>query len=204
MTGGGAPSQVGEVYEGVVEDGAGKRGARETGIVGAMHYFTRELADGELAGGDTEDDARRAEYQARVAAVEAGLPADLVRLAKETNLHDGLIECIRWSPSRRRLVFNLVIENLQLGYSAAELSYGGVLLGGARLEALRRAAESRETEILFDEVDLDEGGMLVHRILFWPSEQVTLEFDSFTLKVEPRPDRRVDLLGPFLIEEEED
>ena len=56
---------------------------------------------------------------------------------------------------------------------------------------------SRETELLYDEVDVGEDGTLVHRILFWPSEEVTIEFASLTVRTWPVPDRRVLLRGGF-------
>ena len=169
-----------------------------------MHYFTRELANGELRGGDDEEDALRAAYDARLSEVETSLPPDLLRFTKQYNLHDGLIESVCWCPQRRELALSLVFGNLQLGYHAAKLRYGRALLGPGRIETLRRVAESRETEILFDEVDRVGAGLFAHRFLFAPSEQLTLEFETFTVEVEARSDKRVNLLHPFLIDEDED
>ena len=167
-----------------------------------MRYFTRELFEGELD--DAEEDALRAAYEARAAAIESRLPLDVVRLLKDVVLHDGLIEWVSWSPRRERLSLGLVVGDLQSGYRALTLVYGGAQLGAHPLDALRRAAESRHTEILADEVDVGEDGLFAHRILFWPSEQVTLEFASLSLDSEPRPDRRVHLLSPFQVEDEDD
>jgi hypothetical protein len=174
-------------------------------ILHPVHYFTREFADGDLRGGETEDAERIAAYEARIAAIAPRLPPSLARLGKELSLHDGLIESIQWTPAAATLEVSLVIGDLEHGYSVVHLVYGGAQLGEPRLAALRRAAESRHVEVLYDEVDIDEeDGLFVHRLLFWPAEQVAVEFDSFEMTVEPRADRRVALLSPFCVVDPED
>jgi hypothetical protein len=160
-----------------------------------MRYFTRGWAAGDLS--DEEDQAVRDAYDARLAKIAERLPPAMLRLAREVSLHDGLIESIFWSPKKKLLKLDLVCGDLQRGYSLVELSYGEALLGGQRLAALKRAALSRETELLYDEVDIGEDGLLCHRILFWPNEEVTLDFSQFEMSISPRPDRRVELLGTF-------
>jgi len=121
----------------------------------------------------------------------------MLRLAREVSLHDGLLESVRWSSKKKLLKLDLVCGQLERGYSLVELTYGGALLGEQRSNALKRAALSRETERLYDEVDISEDGLLCHRILFWPNEEVTLDFSELEMSSSPRPDRRVELLGAF-------
>jgi hypothetical protein len=73
------------------------------------------------------------------------------------------------------------------------------MLGEQRLDVLRNAARDRETEILYSEVDVDEQGVLAHRLLFWPRDELTIDFEALTLEVQPRADDLV-RLGPFFLE----
>jgi len=70
--------------------------------------------------------------------------------------------------------------------------------------SLRRAALSRETQVLYDEVDINHDGDFAHRILFWPSEEATIPFRSFALTTCPVPDKRVNVNGAFSDYEDED
>jgi len=71
------------------------------------------------------------------------------------------------------------------------------MLGRDRVSSLRRAALDRETEVLHQEVDIDDD-VLVHRLLFAPREEVTLDLRELELKVAARQDRRVYLGGAFV------
>ncbi len=162
-----------------------------------MHYFTREWHRGDLRGGDAEAERLRAAYWLRLEEIGPKLP-------KEVDLHDGLIERAVWRPATKELALTLVgSAREQDGYLTIDMTYRGALLGRERVNTIRRAAESRRTEILYDEVDLGDAGTLTHRILFWPTEQVTLEFETFELTLAPREDRRVFLLNPFNVEEQD-
>jgi hypothetical protein len=76
------------------------------------------------------------------------------------------------------------------------------MLGKHRLDSLRKAAHDREACILYQEVDIDDDGTLAHRLLFWPSEEVTIEFRELEYACTPRDDCRVTLGGAFVIEQE--
>lgn len=65
-----------------------------------------------------------------------------------------------------------VIGSDRAGYRTVVLTYLGALLGTRRVETLRMVARDRETEILYDEVDIDDDdGLLIHRMLFWPRHE---------------------------------
>ena len=78
------------------------------------------------------------------------------------------------------------------------------MLGASRVNSLRRAALSRETELLWSEVDVDADGVLSHRLLFSPCEEVTIDFRELDLVTSPRDDSRVHLSGAFVHEEDEE
>jgi hypothetical protein len=73
------------------------------------------------------------------------------------------------------------------------------MLGDQRLDVLKNVARDRKTEILYSEVDLGEDGVLAHRLLFWPRDELTIDFGTLTLELRPRADDRVQL-DPFFLE----
>ncbi len=168
-----------------------------------MRYLTRGREWGDLP--DADADRAMEAYRARVAEITPRLPAALVRISHDLSLHDGVIEKIVWNPGLRRLSLALVCCDDTRGYFQALLTYGGAMLGPHRVEALRRAAISRETVLLENEVDVEDDGTLVHRLLFAPSEEVTIDCQEVDLIVTPREDTRV-YIGhlPFAVEEPEE
>lgn len=160
-----------------------------------VRYFTRGWVAGELTGDECEH--AKAAYWARVAEITPRLPPDLARMVGEIRLHDGIIEQVVWNSHLNRLQLSLVGENTREECVAVQLTYGGAMLGSDRLASLKRAALSRETELLYDEVDLGIDGVLSHRLLFTPSEEVTIDFRDFGMQVSPRADRRVHLWPAF-------
>ena len=50
--------------------------------------------------------------------------------------------------------------------------------------------------MLYDEVDINDDGLLVHRLLFWPREEVTIDFRELELAVEAREDCQSISAGP--------
>jgi uncharacterized protein DUF4085 len=138
------------------------------------------------------------DYHAHLEAISARLPDPVVALAREVNLHDAVIERVEWEPANAQLVLRLVTR---AGGSnqAVTITYSGAMLGEHRLDTLRNAARDRKTEILYSEVDVDEEGVLAHRLLFWPRDELTIEFGALTLDVQPRADDLV-RLGPFFLE----
>ena len=161
-----------------------------------VRFFTRGWASGEL---DDEQSRRcEEEYDRRLAAIEPRLPPAARRLAREISLHDAIIESARWSARTRGLELTLVAGDSSSGYRAVMLEYQGVHAGSRLLSTLRDLARDRETEVLYDEVDLDEqDGLLVHRLLFWPRDELTICCQAIELDTSPRSDRRVELSGGF-------
>lgn len=158
-----------------------------------MRFFTRGWANGEYS--DEEEDRAGAEYEARIRELAPRFTPAMARLARE-HLHDGILESARWSPHRKELQLCVIGGDLQTGYRALSLTYRGAMLGRERVEALRRVARDREACVHYHEVDLDEAdGTLIHRYLFLPSEELTIDFVELVMSVEERADRRVCLDG---------
>jgi hypothetical protein len=156
-----------------------------------MRFFTRGWADGEYS--DAQDESAKADYQARMRELAPRFTPPMARLANE-NLHDAILESARWAAHTKELQLCFIAGTSETGYRAVSLTYRGAMLGKQRVEALRRVARDREACVLYDEVDLDErDGTLIHRYLFGPSEELTIDFVELAISVEERADKRVPL-----------
>lgn len=163
-----------------------------------MRYFTRGWANGELT--EEEGAAVNAAYRARIAEIAPRLPPAMIRLRQGVSLHDAVIESVRWDPSRKRLRLALVAEALEVGYQLLELTYHGAMLGKARIDSLRNVVSNKGACVLYQELDISEDGDLVHRLLFYPNEEVTIDFRSLDYTSTPRADARMTFGGVFAIE----
>ncbi len=167
-----------------------------------MRYFTRGWANGELT--DEEDHRVREAYATRLEEIATRLPPSLVRLCQGVSLHDALIESVRWKPSVAELRLALVAGTSEVGYQTIDLLYRGAIVGKQRIESLRSAACNREACVLYQEIDIADDGTLAHRLLLWPSEEVTIEFRELQYASAPRNDCNVALGGAFVVEQDED
>jgi hypothetical protein len=112
----------------------------------------------------------------------------------------SLSKSVYWNRGDAELRLTLVAGTLERGYHTIVLVYRGAMLGTRRIESLRRAACDREACVLYNEIDVDDDdGHFVHRILFWPSEEVTLDFRELEYRDTPRDDARVALGGAFVV-----
>jgi len=138
-------------------------------------------------------------YQRRLDEIDARLSEPARALARTVSLHDAFIEHVRWHPASKELTLSLVAEGSSGGRTVT-LTYRGALIHGRNgMDILRAVARDRETEILYDEVDIDDDdGRLLHRVLFWPRDELTIDFDELRLEVTPRDDFRVYLRGAFV------
>lgn len=158
-----------------------------------MKYFTRGMVRGELED-DEVDEIRRA-YEQRLESISHQLTEPLRLLAK-LSLQDAIIESSIWVPAMKCLSMSLVAPYLN-GYQVVRLKYLGALLGTGRVRTLSSVARDRETQILASEVDWSDGGTFSHRLLFWPSDELTIYFSGLEIDLESREDDRVHLVGFF-------
>jgi hypothetical protein len=141
-----------------------------------MKFFTREWH----SGGMPEGEAVRvqAEYAAHIEALKSSLPEDVLLLVNEVSLHDGAVQNL--VSTGRELTLVLRAEN-QVGEFDARLRYENCAAPKEELAFLEQAAEHPRVVLLYNEfVRLD--GSWIHRMLFWPCHEVTLEFTSFSLE----------------------
>jgi hypothetical protein len=132
-------------------------------------------------------------YGRRLEAILRLLPAPVQELAGLT-LHDGRFEHVTWEPEAERLHMSVVTPWHGLGSHVVTLTYSGVRFGPFGLEILRDVADDRRTEILETEVDCSDAGDFIHRLLFWPRDELTIYFAGLSLESAHRQDDRVSLL----------
>lgn len=159
-----------------------------------MKYFTRGLIDGEHD--DAAYDLARDAYRQSVADIWSTMPEGL-RLLFGVSLHDAIIDRVKLSDGGRHLSIALVAALSEGSFSTVSIAYSDVMLGPCRLAALRRVAMSREACVLEHEVGL-KGGILSHRYLFWPSDELTVDCGAVVVSIEQRTDDRVWLGGSFV------
>lgn len=161
-----------------------------------MRYFTRGVASGEFDDNEVAEISRS--YAARLRLILPRLPVS-VRLLTELSLQDGIIEEVVWDPAVKCLRMSLVTPRSS-GYQAVTLVYSGALLGTRRVQTLRDAARDRETQILASEVDCDSEGLFSHSLLFWPRDELTIDFADLALdETVMRQDDRISL-RPYFVE----
>ena len=153
-----------------------------------MKYFSPAWDQGDLT--DEQEAAIRDAYWAKVAVLEQQWPPEIRELA-HTNLHDGLIRRISLDEAAQRLEIWLRCGDLQVGYFDVTLVYRG--LDTERLDRglLRAIATDPETEVRYDEVDIDSHGRFVHSVRFWPENEIDLVFRELEISREPRADREL-------------
>ena len=148
-----------------------------------MKFFTAAWHSGESG---AESDQVLAEYKAHVAALWPNLPEDARRLCTDISLHDALVRGVRRTNSDLELV--LRIGDRQRGYIEAVSVYGGSSIAAVNADFLDSVAGRRDTELLYDEFDSSDGGW-VHRLLFWPYNEVSILFRTLKLDLIPVADR---------------
>ena len=144
----------------------------------SMQWLTREWASGALD--DAEWDLRWRDYQSHRTAVLPRLRDGAERLIQGVNLHDAQIQSVEHQPGGA-LVLRALVGDLQVGYEFVELSFVGAELRlepGATIDSLR--LYDAETEIIYDEVDVQTDGRFVHRVLLWPQGEYEVVFTSLT------------------------
>ena len=79
------------------------------------------------------------------------------------------------------------------------ITYIDAQLGAARLATLKAVARDRETEVLETEVDCDEKGVFAHRFLFWPRDELSIDFGQVAMEIESGVDGRLPM-KPYFVE----
>jgi hypothetical protein len=147
-----------------------------------MKYFTRGFYHGEYS--DQEQDAVAEAYRSHIALLLPSIPSSLAVLAK-TSLHDAVVRSVVVRARRSIIDMELVCHAPPDRQWIAAVKYRGVRLRDEGFAMLERRARDRRTEILNHEVDVDEDGECVHRLLFAPEGEITIWCDSIDVQQLP-------------------
>ncbi|GAA1767305.1 hypothetical protein [Agromyces humatus] len=153
----------------------------------SMKWLTREWASGTLD--DSEWDSHWRDYQVHCTAVMPRLRDGAERLVQGVNLHDGQIQSFEYRPDGA-LVVRALVGDLQVGYEFVELSFVDAELRlepGATIDSLR--FHDAESEIVYDEVDVEADGRFVHRVLLWPQGEYEVVFTALSERREEATSR---------------
>jgi len=151
-------------------------------MVGHTRLFTLFVAAfflsgyGYLTSGTWQDDPDNWER-----AFRSGQPDNVtVVQGSEVSLHDDLVRGVSHANGRLEVLFRA--GDQEGGYFDARLRYGDVELTEADEQFLKTAADRPDIELLYDEFDSSSKGW-VHRMLFWPYQEISVHFAAFDLKV---------------------
>jgi hypothetical protein len=107
------------------------------------------------------------------------LSAGAERLVHDVNLHDAVLkDCTVDDPT---IMLRFVTGDLQRGYEFVDLTYSEAHVSGATVADVRRWLADPSAEVLYDEVDLEEG-RFVHRYLVHPGREFDLRFCGVELR----------------------
>lgn len=145
-----------------------------------MRFLTAEWATGGLS--DDEWESRWTAFQEHQRTVLPLLSGGAEHLVQDVNLHDAVPkDCTIGEPA---IVLRFVAGDLQRGYEFVELTYSDGHISGATVADVRDWLADSAAEVLYDEVDLDEG-RFVHRYLLDPGHEFDLYFSGVELRQLP-------------------
>ena len=138
---------------------------------------------------DDQADEVCSAYAAHLSSVASRLPKSVRRLLQDVSLHDALILRVeRRGNDEAALEVVFRAGDLQSGYVDVRATYRGVALSEADERFLCGAVGRTDIEVLYDEFDVAEPG-LVHSLLFWPYHEVSLTFAAMDVEVRPAAGR---------------
>jgi hypothetical protein len=147
-----------------------------------LKFFSAAWHSGDMP--DEEATRIPAAYEAHVRELAPALPAPAQRLVRETSLHDGVMRSVSQEGDTLNLLFRA--GDQQAGYFDARLRYTAVQVTPATEQFLCAIVGNRDVELLYDEFDsAGDGKQWVHRLLFWPYHEVSIQFGAFDLEVTP-------------------
>lgn len=145
-----------------------------------MRWFDRDGFCGSFD--DEQAEAAKAAYWQHIEQLRPQLSEPVERLALDVNLHDARIT--EWETDEGLLRAGFGWGDLQVGYWLSLLTYQGAEV---RVDAPESLGDP-ETEVLYDEVDIAEGGF-EHRLLLTPRGEIAIRFRSLALETKPLPQR---------------
>jgi len=163
-----------------------------------MKFFTPAWCSGRLS--DDESEAAVAAYASHFETLRRFLPAEFVERAWNIGLHDAPVRRIVVHRGSSEVVLDLRDGHLQCGYSDLDIVFERVSIELLNVVLLRGLAEDVNTELLYEEVDVDESNRYVHRLLFWvgpqyatkPYREIEIRFKGISMQKRAQLARQFD------------
>ena len=152
-----------------------------------MRFFTREWCNDDLP--DEEGDPIPERYAEHLRALRDRLPPRVRSFAEEINLHDGLVREVALDKEAHTLRVRIRAGDQQVGYYDAELLYLDVAAEPRTIQTLEKMRRDSRYELLYDELDADDSTLLVHRLMFWPEDEVAIRFRDLSWRRTPKQGR---------------
>jgi hypothetical protein len=165
-----------------------------------MRFFTREWHSGVQSDDEAEQAVR--EYRRQLASILPDLSPALREFGRDSNLHDALIRRVEVGLGATKVRIQLRAGDLASGYFDVGLSYSDVRIDLLDRPVLAVIARDPGTELLYDELDVVDKDVFVHRLLFWPYyREVHIVFSGFSADRVPRPSRAVETVPDRYLEQ---
>lgn len=151
--------------------------------INMMKYFTRQWCWGDLSDKKVKEISEK--YDHYISCIYSKLVFPLKLLAKNINLHDGMIEKLTISPSKENLTLYGVFGDLEIGYFNLKIEYEKIK--DFDLDATFCTFINKKMEVTRDELEVVEknkGVIFVHRFLFSNKSEFQIKFCDCNLKIE--------------------
>jgi hypothetical protein len=159
-----------------------------------MRFFTRDWCNGEMA--DEESEKVVSNYWSYFDSISEKFPYNILDFAKEISIHDGLIRRIIVDRKLTSVHLLLRCGNLQDSYFDLDISNSGVVFNLSDISAFESLSKNNESEILYDEFDIESNRLYVHRIIFHPEHEISVIFSSFSYLKTSKSSREFDVQTP--------
>ena len=160
-----------------------------------MKFFTRDWFNGEMP--DEEHEKAVPNYWSYFDSISKKFPYNILNLAKEISIHDGLIRKIIVDRTSTSIHLLLRCGNWQVGYFDLDIIYSGVLCNLSDIGAFESLSKNSESEIPYDEFDIESNRLYVHRIIFHPVHEISVTFSSFSYQKVSKSSREFDVQTPI-------
>ena len=142
-----------------------------------MKYFTKEWCFGDLDDDVVEE--RLEKYREYIKNIYSGLPFVLKILAKDLNLHDGIIKKITYSNTK--FMLEGIFGDLQIGYFFLKIKYLNIFpIFNSHLISVFK---NKTLEILSDEIEIVQEGHYIHKLLFSTKQEIEIAFKDLAIEI---------------------
>ena len=138
-----------------------------------------------------DEDANRVPelYANHLRTLRNRLPFRVRRFLEEINLHDGRVQDVAVDQVAHTLRLRIRAGDQQVGYYDADLLYLDATPEPQTVAVLEKMHREPGYDLLYDELDIVDSNQLVHRLMFFPEDEVSICFRDLSWQRTPRGNR---------------